>query len=59
MADFETKCEQHALEYIKLHLREGYLVNAYVDKGDYYWENVFKIHAYKKADTPQTDCGWK
>ncbi len=48
--DFETKCEQHALEYIKIHLREGYFVNAYVDKGAYYWEKVYKIHAYKKSD---------
>ena len=48
--DFETKCEQHALEYIKIHLREGYFVNAYVDKGTYYWEKVYKIHTYKKSD---------
>ena len=47
---FKTKCEKHALEYIKLHLREGYFVDAYVDKGTYYWEKVYKIHVYKKSD---------
>ena len=56
MTDFETKCEQHALDYIKIHLREGYYVTAYVDKGEYYWEKVYKVHACKVSDTPQTDC---
>ena len=50
MADFETKCEQHALDYIKIHLREGYYVTAYVDKGTYYWEKVYKVHACKVAE---------
>lgn len=55
MADFETKCEQHALDYIKIHLREGYYVTAYVDKGEYYWEKVYKVHVYKVNNTPQTE----
>lgn len=59
MTNFETKCEQHALDYIKIHLREGYYVTAYVDKGEYYWEKVYKVHACKVADAPQTDCAWK
>lgn len=49
-ADFETKIEQHALDYIKLHLREGYFVNAYVGKGTYHWDKVYKIHVYQKSD---------
>lgn len=55
MTNFETKCEQHALDYIKIHLREGYYVTAYVDKGEYYWEKIYKVHACKVADTPQTN----
>lgn len=56
MADFETKCEQHALDYIKIHLREGYYVTAYIDKGTYYWEKVYKVHVCKATDTSRTDC---
>ena len=47
--DFETSVEQHALEYIKLHLREGYFVSAYSDKGKYYWEKVYKIRVSKEG----------
>lgn len=56
MTSFETKCEQHALDYIKIHLRDGYYVTAYVDKGEYYWEKVYKVHACKVADAPQAEA---
>lgn len=56
--DFETKCEQHALDYIKIHLREGYFVNAYVGKGTYYWEKVYKIHAYLKDEPTEREGEW-
>lgn len=55
--DFETKCEQTALDYIKIHLQEGYLVTAYKDVGNYYWESVYKIRASlstNRKTEPQT-----
>ncbi len=48
--DFETKNLQTALDYVKVHLQEGYFVNIYTDTGTYYWEKIYKIHAYKKSD---------
>ena len=56
--DFETSVETHALEYIKLHLREGYFVSAYVDKGTYHWDKIYKIRvskATKGADDERHD----
>ena len=47
--EFETSVEQHALDYIKIHLREGYTVSAYLGKGDYYWEKVYKIKVSKEG----------
>lgn len=48
--DFETRSEQRALDYIQIHLTDGYFVSAYVDTGEYYWEKVYKIHVYKKSE---------
>ena len=47
--DFETSVEQHALEYIKLHLREGYFVSAYTEQGKFYWQTVYKIKVSKEG----------
>lgn len=48
--DFETSVETHALEYIKLHLREGYFVSAYVDKGTHHWDKIYKIRVSKATE---------
>lgn len=56
--DFETKSEQQALDYIRIHLKEGYYVNAYMSQGTYYWEDIYKIHVYKKSDVV-CESKWK
>lgn len=53
--DFETSVEQHALDYIKLHLREGYFVSAHLGKGTYHWEKVYKIRVSKEGASHETN----
>ena len=52
---FETNVEQHALDYIRLHLREGYFVSAFVDKGNYHWQKAYKITVSKKGADDEHD----
>ena len=40
---FKTKSLQNALDYIRIHMDEGYFVTVYKGRGSYYWEDVYKI----------------
>ena len=55
-ADFYTEDPYRAIEYIRLHLQEGYLVTACVENPDELkCFHRYKIHVYKPGEKGEND----